>query len=144
MNPEKMTTALQEAISEAQQIAVNRQHQEIGVPELFKFLTQPDQLVGTLLTDLKIDNNLVQTELDQELEQISVVSGSQVSYGQSISAELNQLLVQAEQQRKKLQDEYVAIDTILIALFNLDQNQFKKFLNQQGLTQKQVLDKRKD
>lgn len=134
-----MTTALQEAISEAQQIAVNRQHQEIGVPELFKFLTQPDQLVGTLLTDLKVDNNLVQTELDQELEQISVVSGSQVSYGQSISAELNQLLVQAEQQRKKLQDEYVAIDTILIALFNLDQNQFKKFLNQQGLTQKQVL-----
>ncbi|KAF0524389.1 ATP-dependent chaperone ClpB [Pediococcus pentosaceus] len=141
MNPEKMTTALQEAISEAQQIAVNRQHQEIGVPELFKFLTQPDQLVGTLLTDLKIDNNLVQIELDQELEQISVVSGSQVSYGQSISAELNQLLVQAEQQRKKLQDEYVAIDTILIALFNLDQNQFKKFLNQQGLTQKQVLAK---
>ncbi|MFP7242983.1 ATP-dependent chaperone ClpB [Pediococcus pentosaceus] len=141
MNPEKMTTALQEAISEAQQIAVNRQHQEIGVPELFKFLTQPDQLVGTLLTDLKIDNNLVQTELDQELEQISVVSGSQVSYGQSISAELNQLLIQAEQQRKKLQDEYVAIDTILIALFNLDQNQFKKFLNQQGLTQKQVLAK---
>ncbi|NEZ68872.1 ATP-dependent chaperone ClpB [Pediococcus pentosaceus] len=141
MNPEKMTTALQEVISEAQQIAVNRQHQEIGVPELFKFLTQPDQLVGTLLTDLKIDNNLVQTELDQELEQISVVSGSQVSYGQSISAELNQLLVQAEQQRKKLQDEYVAIDTILIALFNLDQNQFKKFLNQQGLTQKQVLAK---
>lgn len=136
-----MTTALQEAISEAQQIAVNRQHQEIGVPELFKFLTQPDQLVGTLLTDLKIDNNLVQTELDQELEQISVVSGSQVSYGQSISAELNQLLVQAEQQRKKLQDEYVAIDTILIALFNLVQNQFKKFLNQQGLTQKQVLAK---
>lgn len=136
-----MTTALQEAISEAQQIAVNRQHQEIGVPELFKFLTQPDQLVGTLLTGLKIDNNLVQTELDQELEQISVVSGSQVSYGQSISAELNQLLVQAEQQRKKLQDEYVAIDTILIALFNLDQNQFKKFLNQQGLTQKQVLAK---
>lgn len=136
-----MTTALQEAISEAQQIAVNRQHQEIGVPELFKFLTQPDQLVGTLLTDLKIDNNLVQTELDQELEQISVVSGSQVSYGQSISAELNQLLVQAEQQRKKLQDEYVAIDTILIAVFNLDQNQFKKFLNQQGLTQKQVLAK---
>lgn len=136
-----MTTALQEAISEAQQIAVNRQHQEIGVPELFKFLTQPDQLVGTLLTDLKIDNNLVQTELDQELEQISVVSGSQVSYGQSISAELNQLLVQAEQQRKKLQDEYVAIDTILIALFDLDQNQFKKFLNQQGLTQKQVLAK---
>lgn len=136
-----MTTALQEAISEAQQIAVNRQHQEIGVPELFKFLTQPDQLVGTLLTDLKVDNNLVQTELDQELEQISVVSGSQVSYGQSISAELNQLLVQAEQQRKKLQDEYVAIDTILIALFNLDQNQFKKFLNQQGLTQKQVLAK---
>lgn len=136
-----MTTALQEAISEAQQIAVNRQHQEIGVPELFKFLTQPDQLVGTLLTDLKVDNNLVQTELDQELEQISVISGSQVSYGQSISAELNQLLVQAEQQRKKLQDEYVAIDTILIALFNLDQNQFKKFLNQQGLTQKQVLAK---
>jgi ATP-dependent Clp protease ATP-binding subunit ClpB len=141
MNPEKMTTALQEAISEAQQIAVNRQHQEIGVPELFKFLTQPDQLMGTLLTDLGIDNNAVQAELDQELDQISIVSGSQVNYGQSISAELNQLLVQADRQREKLQDEFVAVDTVLIALFELGQNKFKDFLTKQGLTQTQVLAK---
>jgi ATP-dependent Clp protease ATP-binding subunit ClpB len=141
MNPEKMTTALQEAISEAQQIAVNRKHQELGIPELFKFLTQPDQTVGGLLTDLGVQNDLVQTELDQELDRISIVSGNQVSYGQSISAELNQLLMNAEQQRQKLQDEFVAVDTVLIALFDLKQNQFRDFLIKQGLNQNMVLAK---
>ena len=57
-----MTTALQEALGEAQQIAVNRQHQEIGIPELFKFLTQPDQTVGTLLSELGINNQAIQSD----------------------------------------------------------------------------------
>lgn len=141
MNPEKMTTALQEALGEAQQIAVSRQHQEIGVPELFKFLAQPDQTVGTLLSELGVSNQTVQAELDRELAQISIVSGSQVSYGQSISTELNQLLIQAEQRRQKLQDEFIAVDTVFLALFDLNNNEFANFLKQQGVTAKKALEK---
>lgn len=138
MNPEKMTSALQEAIAEAQQIAVNRQHQEIGVPELFKFLTQPDQTIGMILTDLNVENQLLQNELDQELDQISVVSGGTVTYGEAISSELNQLLIHANQHREKQKDDFIAVDTLLIAVFDLNQNALKKFLINQRLTQKDV------
>lgn len=135
MNPEKMTTALQEGISEAQQVAINRQHQDIGVPELLKFLSQPDQTLGTILTDLGINNVEVQQEIDQELDQISVISGEQVTYGQSISMELNQLLVSADQWRKKQNDDFIAVDTLLIAIFDLNQNKFKDFLIRHKLNQ---------
>ena len=75
------------------------------------------------------------------MDQISIVSGSQVSYGQSISAELNQLLVQAEQRRQKLQDEFIAVDTVFLALFDLSNNELVNFLQRQGITAKKALAK---
>ena len=40
MNIEKMTTTLQEAIAEAQQIAVTRHHQEIDIAHVWKIFLQ--------------------------------------------------------------------------------------------------------
>ena len=43
MNPEKMTTTLQSAIAEAQQVAITRHHQEIDIAHLWKILLQANQ-----------------------------------------------------------------------------------------------------
>ena len=42
MNIEKMTTTLQEAIAEAQQIAVTRKHQDIDIAHVWKIFLQPN------------------------------------------------------------------------------------------------------
>ena len=138
MNPEKMTTALQEALSEAQQIAVNRKHQEIGIYEFFKFLTQPDQTIGLLLNKLKVDNRAVQTFIDKKLDEVSVITGDNISYGQNISNELNRLFNQAEQVRQVLGDEFVAVDTVFLALFKIDSS-FTDFLKAKSLSYDVVL-----
>jgi len=75
MNPEQLTESLQQALAQAQQIAQTRHHQEIGVPHLFKFLTQPGELVRQIFSEAGADLDKLQTELDRELDEISTVSG---------------------------------------------------------------------
>ena len=41
MNNDSITQAVQDAIAEAQQIAITRHQQEIDIPHLFKYLVQP-------------------------------------------------------------------------------------------------------
>ncbi len=49
MNIEKMTTTLQEAIAEAQQIAVTRKHQEIDIAHLWKIFYN-QTILGAIYT----------------------------------------------------------------------------------------------
>ena len=44
MNNDSITQAVQDAIAEAQQIAITRHQQEIDIPHLFKYLVQPGNL----------------------------------------------------------------------------------------------------
>lgn len=55
MNPEKMTTTLQSAIAEAQQVAVTRHHQEIDIAHLWKILLQANQFGRNFYTDAGLD-----------------------------------------------------------------------------------------
>ncbi len=55
MNIEKMTTTLQEAIAEAQQIAVTRKHQDIDIAHLWKIFLQPNHFGRNFYTDAGLD-----------------------------------------------------------------------------------------
>lgn len=133
MNPEKLTEALQAAIGQAQQIAVTRHHQEIDVVHLFKFLVQPGEFAADVYKKAQIDVASFEQEIDRQLDKLSVVEGS-VQYGQNISQNMLSLLQSAEQIRTKLGDEYIAIDTILLALFDLKHHPLTQYLINHGLT----------
>ncbi len=47
-NEDNLTSAVQAALGEAQQIAITRKQQEIDIVHLFKFLVQPGELVGEI------------------------------------------------------------------------------------------------
>ncbi|NLD32054.1 MAG: hypothetical protein GX662_07305, partial [Trichococcus flocculiformis] len=51
MEMEKMTTALQQAIAEAQRIAMVRKHQTIDVAHLWKIFLQPDSFARNFYID---------------------------------------------------------------------------------------------
>lgn len=133
MNPEKLTEALQAAIGQAQQIAVTRHHQEIDIVHLFKFLVQPGEFAADVYKKAQIDVASFEQEIDRQLDKLSVVEGS-VQYGQNISQNMLSLLQSAEQIRTKLGDEYIAIDTILLALFDLKHHPLTQYLINHGLT----------
>lgn len=138
MNPEQLTESLQQALAEAQKIAQTRHHQEIGVPHLFKFLTQPGELVRQIFSEAGADLDQLQAELDRELDEISTVSGGNVQYGQSMSSSLGTLMQTADEKRKSLGDDFLATDTVALALMAQTGDQLTKYLTKQGITAGQV------
>ncbi|GAY73066.1 ClpB protein [Lentilactobacillus kosonis] len=135
MNPDNLTEAVSTAISSAQQIAVTRKQQNITVAHLFKALVQPGELARQIYSELGLDVSAVEKELDDEIDAIAVVEGSSVTYGQSLSANLYELLQDAEQVKNKLDDKYIAVDTLTIALMRLHGDKFKDYLTGQDITE---------
>ncbi len=137
MNNESLTNAVQEALGQAQQIAVTRKHQEIDVAHLFKFLLQPGEFATDIYQKAGIDVHKFEQEVDQQLDAIAVVSGN-VAYGQTFSQNLVQLLQNADKLKQELGDEYVAIDTLLLALMKLKFHPLTEYLVKNGLTEDQL------
>lgn len=138
LNPEKFTQALSDALAEAQQIAMTRKHQAVTVAHLFKFLVQPGELARQLFTDAGADAAQLDAELDRELDGISTVTGSGVQYGQEFSRNLTELLQKADTIRASYRDEYLAIDTVVIAVMQLTGETFTDYLKQQGVTEQRL------
>ncbi|ROZ26293.1 ATP-dependent chaperone ClpB [Enterococcus avium] len=137
MNIEKMTTTLQEAIAEAQQIAVTRHHQEIDIAHVWKIFLQPNHFGRNFYTDAGIDVDQFEREVDKVLDEYPTVSGGNVQYGQNISQNLFNLLNEADQLREKFNDDFLSTE-IVLALMKLKNYSLTKYLNQQGLNEKEV------
>ncbi|WP_395320747.1 ATP-dependent chaperone ClpB [Levilactobacillus parabrevis] len=138
MNPEKMTEALTSALSEAQRIAMTRKHQAVTVAHLFKYLIQPGELGREIFANAGVDIAAMDSELDRELDGISTVSGSGIQYGQEFSRNLTDLLQKADAIKNKYGDDFLAIDTVLIALMQLGGENLTDYLKSQGITEQMV------
>ena len=138
MNIEKMTTTLQQALAEAQKIAQVRQHQNIEIAHLWKFMIQPGQFAHDFYQDLGLDLVGFEAEIDKELDKISVVTGSNVTYGQNLSQNLFNLFSQAEKLAESLKDEFLSTETVLLALFSQSHNPLTQYLKSHGITAKEV------
>ncbi|WP_125981154.1 ATP-dependent chaperone ClpB [Loigolactobacillus iwatensis] len=133
MNPEKMTQAVQDAIAEAQNITVTRHQQEIDIPQLFKFLIQPQQLGRKIYEKAGLEIPTLEAEIDRLLDAIPTVEGN-VAYGQNMSQNLYRLLQAADKISQDLGDEYVATESILLALMTLKDQSLTQYLTKSGLT----------
>ena len=138
MNPENMTEALTAALGEAQRIAMTRKHQAVTVAHLFKYLIQPGELGREILADAGVDIAAMDGELDRELDGISTVSGSGVQYGQEFSRNLTDLLQKADAIKDKYHDDFLAIDTVMIALMQMQGESLTDYLKAQGITEQMV------
>lgn len=138
MNIEKMTTTLQEAISEAQQIAVTRHHQEIDIAHLWKIFLQPNHFGRNFYTDAGVNVASFEREVDQAIDEYPSVAGGNVAYGQSMSQNLFNLLNKADQLRESFGDEFLATEIVILALMKLKNYRLTKYLVNQGITEKEL------
>ncbi|MCD1025003.1 ATP-dependent chaperone ClpB [Enterococcus sp. SMC-9] len=138
MNIEKMTTTLQEAIAEAQQIAVTRHHQEIDIAHLWKIFLQPNHFGRNFYTDAGVDVASFEREVDQAIDEYPSVAGGNVAYGQSMSQNLFNLLNKADQLRESFGDEFLATEIVILALMKLKNYRLTKYLVNQGITEKEL------
>ncbi|MGY3777628.1 ATP-dependent chaperone ClpB [Isobaculum melis] len=138
MELEKMTTTMQQALGDAQQIAVTRHHQTIDIAHLWKIFMTPDHFTRNLYQDVGLDIAGFEQLIDQELEQYPVIEGSSVAYGQNLSQNLFQLLTEADKIRGQFEDEYLATEIVVLALMKLKNHPLTKYLVSQGVTEKEL------
>ncbi|MEG0267908.1 MAG: Clp protease N-terminal domain-containing protein, partial [Carnobacterium sp.] len=134
MDSEKMTTTMQEALAEAQSVAMNRHHQDIDIVHLWKIFMTPDNFARGFYQSIGVDVDKFEKVIDQELDRLPVVEGSSVNYGQNISQNLYSLLSEADKLRESFQDDYLATEIVILALMKLKNYVLTKYLLVNGLT----------
>src|SRR3989449_7553484 len=120
MDLNKFTERSQAALMEAQNVATRNQHQAVDVEHLaLALLEQEGGLVPRLFEKAKIAPDLLRAKVEEELNRIRRVSGSEMTgQGVYVTQRMNKLLVEAQDEAKKLKDEYVSVEHLLLAMFD--------------------------
>jgi ATP-dependent Clp protease ATP-binding subunit ClpB len=134
MNFSNFTTKSQETIQLAQEIAQGFGHHQIENEHIFKALIQVDEnVLPFLLKKLNINLVLITQILDKQLESLPKVSGSELM----ISREASKTFTEAAVTAKKMKDDYVSIEHLILAIFKSKSN-IGQVLKDQGVTEKHL------
>src|ERR1700731_1365633 len=119
MDLNKFTEKSQAALMEAQAIGTRHQQQAVDVEHLaLALLEQEEGLVPRLLEKAGVSSDLVKKKLQEALDRIPRVSGDTMTgQGLYVTQRLNKLLVTAQDEAKKLKDDYVSVEHLVLAMF---------------------------
>ena len=118
MDTNKLTQKSQEALQAAQQKAVEFGHQQLDARHLLLGLIEPaDGLIRRLLERMDVPVDAVTGGLQAELRKQPKVSGGGYQPDKIfLTPELAQALQLAEQKAQQMQDEYVSVEHVFLAL----------------------------
>ena len=134
MNFNNYTIKTQEALQYAQQIAQGYGHQHIENEHVFKSIYEVDQnVLPFFFKKLNLNSTLVLQLLEKELESFPKVSGGDIMLSKVAIQSLNEASIIA----KKSGGEYVAIEDLLLAIFN-SKSRISQILKDQGVNAKDL------
>ena len=118
MDMNRFTEKLQEALRAAESKATRYGHQQLDVEHLLaSLLEQEGGLASSVLLRAGVNLETLHTRLEQELDRLPKVSGPSGAPDQIyLTGRLNRLLTQAEDEAKKLKDDYVSVEHLLLAM----------------------------
>ena len=135
MNFNNFTIKSQEAIQLAQQIAQGLEHQQIENEHIFKAMAEVEEnVLPFILKKLNVNVSMLDQILEKELERFPKVSGGEIM----ISREAGKTLTEAGVIAKKMEDEYVSIEHLLLAIFKSN-SKISQILKDQGVTEKDLM-----
>ena len=113
----KMTQRAQLALQAGREIAIRFGHQQVDVEHLlYALLTQEDGLVPQILTRANVAVAELQARLEQELASRPQVRGDTEPGKIYVTQALNEMLVRAADHARRLKDEYLSVEHLLLAL----------------------------
>ena len=131
MRVDKLTTKFQQALSDAQSLAVGHDHTSIEAPHLLSaLLSQDDGGTASLLARAGVNLEPLKAGLQVAINQLPKVAES--SGEVAISRDLNNLLNLTDKHAQKRGDAYIASEMFLLALAE-DKGDTSKLLKQVGL-----------
>ena len=135
MNFEKFTTKLQEALAEAQSLAVGKDNPYIEPAHLlYALMKQEGSSIAPLFTALNIQPTKLISELEGILNRLPTVQGSSNT---QLSQQLARLLNQADKLSQQFNDSFISSELFVLAALE-DNGDLGKLFKQLGLTKEKV------
>ncbi len=141
MNANKLTQKSMEAISTAQNIAVENGNMQIEAEHLlYALLDQDGGLIPSLLERSGVDVNRLIAAVNTRIENMPRVSGPGREEGKVyISPETDRILTAAEKTAEHMKDDYVSVEHIFIAILEKGNRETSKILADAGVTKESFL-----
>nr|WP_321514604.1 ATP-dependent chaperone ClpB [uncultured Pseudodesulfovibrio sp.] len=141
MDPNTFTKKTQDAVSEAQNLAIRSGHQQIDCEHLMHALvTQEQGLVPQILRKLGVAPDAYLGAIDAEIAKMPRVTGSGARPDQIVvTPRMQKALVAADDMRKRMKDEYVSVEHVFVTLVDESQSSGVGRVNKQfGLDKNKV------
>ena len=135
---EKSLSAIQSAQNLTQEFGNSQIEQE---HLLYSLLVQENGLIPEIVKSLGIDVNKMIDAVNGKLAKLSKVSGASQVY---MASDLNQALIEAEKQAKTMQDDYVSVEHIFLALIQKANREVAEIFRSFGITRDGFLKVLKD
>lgn len=135
MNFEKYTIKSQQAIQQAQAIAIQNDHPQVESAHLLKGILDSDENVSNfLLKKLNVNTENLNKVLQLQLDSLPKQSGGQVQFSQPAA----RTIMKAQNFLKQFNDEYVTIEHLLLAVLDAG-DKTSQLLKDAGVTQKDLV-----
>jgi len=134
MNFNNFTIKSQEAVQRAQQIAQGFGHQQIENAHVLKGILEVDENVTPfILKKLGVNVELFNSTLDHIIQSFPKVEGGELM----LSKTANKMLIDAGNIAKKMKDEYVSLEHLLLAILN-SKGDTTQLLKDNGINEKDL------
>ncbi len=120
MDPNRLTEKSQEALAASQRLAGRLGHRQLDVEHLLlALLDQEGGLATSILSRAGVPVEPIKLKVQRELEKFPrSTSGAEAPENIHVTARFNRLLAQAEEEARRMKDEYVSVEHLLMALFD--------------------------
>ena len=136
MNISKFTQKSMEAVQGCEKLAYEYGNQEIEQEHLlYSLLTIEDSLILKLIEKMEIQKEHFVNRARQAVEKRVKVSGGQVYIGK----DLNQVLLSAEDEAKRMGDEYVSVEHLFLSMLTHPNREIGQIFKEYGITRERFL-----
>ena len=137
MNINKFTQKSIEAVNQCEKVAYEYGNQEIDQEHfLYSLMTIEDSLIANLIEKMDIDKYTFIKNIETLLSQKNKVSGNVQLY---ISNDLNKVLINAEDEAKRMGDSYVSVEHLMLAMISAPNKAIKQLFKTYGITREKFL-----
>ncbi|MCD6472527.1 ATP-dependent chaperone ClpB [Candidatus Aerophobetes bacterium] len=142
MEQNNFTLKAQQALQNAKNIANEHHHQQIDSPHLLLALAREEEgIIKPILKKLEVNINYLEQLIEEKIERIPQVYGEGPSHIY-ITKDLSQVLQRAQDEAKRIRDEYVSTEHLLLALSEEDRT--SEILSKVGVNKDNLLNALKD
>jgi ATP-dependent Clp protease ATP-binding subunit ClpB len=140
MDMNRFTEKAQEALSAAQSKATRSNHQQVDVEHLLSTLLEQERgLAASILNRAGVSIDALKRRVEQELDRLPKVSGLSGGPDQIyITGRLNRVLTQAEDEAKRLKDQFISVEHLLLAMTD-DGGVAGRLFKELGITREQLM-----